>query len=108
MIESEINNFTCKTSKIDLTYKTGKIDLTCLKCFPCGACGPNATPVAGTVLLPGPCRSPCEARFVFFFKAFIYFLERGGGRETERERNITMCKRTAPYWGPGLQPRQVP
>ena len=47
----------------------------------------------------------------FFFKKilFILFLDRGEGKEKERERNIDvwlplMC----PYWGPGLQPRHVP
>ena len=28
--------------------------------------------------------------FTFFFKDFIYFLERGEGREKERERNINV------------------
>ena len=45
-----------------------------------------------------------------FFRDFIYlFVERGEGREKERERNIICgCLLHAPYWGPGLQPRHVP
>ena len=46
-----------------------------------------------------------------FHKDFIYlFLERGEGREKERETNINMCGRLshAPYWGPGPQPRPMP
>ena len=46
-------------------------------------------------------------KWFFFFKDFIYsFLERGEEREKERERNITVS--SAPYWGPGLQPRHAP
>ena len=45
---------------------------------------------------------------LLFKKDFIYLLlERGGGREKEKERNIG-CLSCDPYWGPGLQPRQVP
>ena len=37
------------------------------------------------------------------------FLERGEGREKERERNIHVgCLSHTPFWGPGLQPRHVP
>ena len=46
-----------------------------------------------------------------FHKDFIYlFLERGEGREKERETNINMCGRLshAPYWGPGPQLRPMP
>ena len=42
---------------------------------------------------------------------FIYFLERGEGREKDRERNINECvvvSHMPPHWGPGLQPRFVP
>ena len=46
----------------------------------------------------------------FFFLRFIYlFLDRGEGREKERERNIQLwLPLTRPYWGPGPQPRHVP
>ena len=42
-----------------------------------------------------------------FFKDFIYlFLEKGEGREKERERNINMwLPLICPHWGPRLQPR---
>ena len=45
-----------------------------------------------------------------FFKGFIYpFLDRGEGREKERERNINVCLPLEhPHWEPGLQPRHVP
>ena len=46
-----------------------------------------------------------------FFKDFIYlFLERGEGREKERERNINVwLPLTCPHnWGPCPQPRHVP
>ena len=44
-----------------------------------------------------------------FFKDFIYlFLERGEGREKERETSMCGCLSHAPCWGPGLQPRHVP
>ena len=50
-----------------------------------------------------------------FFKCFIYlFLERGEGREKERDGNIDVretwiaCLSRAPNWEPGPQPRQVP
>ena len=36
-----------------------------------------------------------------FFKDFTYFLERGEGREKDREKH-------APDLGPGPQPRDVP
>ena len=44
------------------------------------------------------------------FKDFSYlFLERGEGREKERERNIMRGRLSCgPHWGPGLQPRHVP
>ena len=54
---------------------------------------------------------------MFFFEDFTdLFLERGGEREKERERNIDARKKhqcvvassTHPNWGPGLQPRHVP
>ena len=44
-------------------------------------------------------------------KDFIHlFLERGEGREEERERNINVCLPLshAPQWGLGPQPRHVP
>ena len=49
--------------------------------------------------------------FFFFLKKilFIYlFLERGEGREKERETSMCGCFSHAPYWGPGPQPRDVP
>ena len=48
--------------------------------------------------------------FYLFLKDFIYlFLERGEGREKERERNIDVwLPPTSPHWGAGLQPRPVP
>ena len=46
-----------------------------------------------------------------FLKDFIYLLlERGKGREKERERNIhvwDVASHIATNWGPGLQPRHV-
>ena len=45
------------------------------------------------------------------FLEFIlfYFLERGEGREKERERNVICgCPLCAPYWEPGLQLRHMP
>ena len=48
---------------------------------------------------------------LFFKKDFTYlFLDRGEGREKERERNINVWLPLmhTPYWGPGLQPRHVP
>ena len=43
-------------------------------------------------------------------KDFIYsFLDRGEGREKERERSINMWLfLVRPHWGPHLQPRRVP
>ena len=43
----------------------------------------------------------------YFFKDFIYLpLDRGEGRETERERNIDgLPLLHVPSWGPSLQPR---
>ena len=43
-----------------------------------------------------------------FFKKGYLFLERGEGREKERERNINGCLFHAPDQGPGPQPRHVP
>ena len=40
----------------------------------------------------------------FLKKDFIFFIFRGWGREGKREGNIS----SAPYWGPGGQPRHVP
>ena len=34
-----------------------------------------------------------ENYFMSFKKVFFFFLERGGGREKERERNICVCER---------------
>ena len=45
----------------------------------------------------------------FFLR--VYLLDRGEGREKERERKETSmygCLSRAPYWEPGLQPRHVP
>ena len=59
------------------------------------------------------CSIPIESiLFNLFFKDFIYllFLDRGEGRETEWERNITVWLPLShtPYWGPGPQPRYMP
>ena len=44
-----------------------------------------------------------------FLKDFIYlFLERGEGRERERETSMCGCLLFTPCWGPGRQPRHVP
>ena len=44
-----------------------------------------------------------------FLKDFIYlFLERGEGKEKERDTSMCGCLSHAPYWGPGPQPRRVP
>ena len=46
---------------------------------------------------------------IFFFKIlFIYFLERGQGREKGREISLWGCLLPACDWGPGPQPRHVP
>ena len=51
---------------------------------------------------------------LFNFCNVYLFLERGEGREKERERNIDVWEKhpsfashTSPNWGPGLQPRLV-
>ena len=50
-----------------------------------------------------------ERSLLFYLKDFIYlFLERGGGREKERETSMHGCLSHAPYWGPDPQPRHVP
>ena len=43
----------------------------------------------------------------YFKKIFYLILEKGEGREKERERNIDRLP-LAPNWGPGPQPRHVP
>ena len=46
-----------------------------------------------------------------FLKDFIYlFLERGEGKEKERETNINVfgCILRTPYWRPGPHPKHVP
>ena len=54
------------------------------------------------------CRIFAELTFNFFCKDFIYlFLERGEGREGGREKSICGCLSSAPYWGPGPQPRHA-
>ena len=46
---------------------------------------------------------------LIFFKDFIYlFLEKGEGREKERETSMCGCLSCTPNWGPGPQPRHVP
>ena len=45
---------------------------------------------------------------VCLFLRFYLFLDRGEGREKERETLMCGCLSSAPYWGPGLQPRNVP
>ena len=65
--------------------------------------------------------SPCKLCGLIanlsFLKDVIYlFIERGEGREKERERNIAVwemywlvsCLLHNPNWGPGPQPRRVP
>ena len=43
------------------------------------------------------------------FKDFYLFIFREReGREKGRETSVCGCLLGAPYWGPGLQPRQVP
>ena len=44
--------------------------------------------------------------WIFFFKDFIYFLERRG--ERKRETSMCGCLSCTSYWGPGLQPRHMP
>ena len=54
-------------------------------------------------------RCDIKTQLVNFLKDFIdLFLE--SGREGERERETSMCGYllSAPYWGPGPQPRRVP
>ena len=48
--------------------------------------------------------------YIFFKKGFIYlFLEKGEGREKERERNINgVASHRCPTWGANLQPKHVP
>ena len=47
--------------------------------------------------------------FLNLFKRFYLFLERGEGREQEKEKNINVWFLSrSPHWGPGLQPRHVP
>ena len=47
--------------------------------------------------------------YLFIYLLFIiYLLERGEGREKERERNIYGCLSHIPNRGPNLQPRHVP
>ena len=45
-----------------------------------------------------------------FFKDFYLFIftEGKGGRKRERNINVWLPLKGAPYWGPGLQPRHVP
>ena len=45
---------------------------------------------------------------LLFFKIFYLFLERGEGKKKKRETSMCDCLPSAPYWGPGLQPRHVP
>ena len=39
---------------------------------------------------------------------FYLLLERGEGKEKGRKTSLCGCLSHAPYWVPGLQPRQVP
>ena len=55
------------------------------------------------------------SKFWMFFKDFIYFFERGEGKEKERERNINVqeihplaASCTLPTGEPGPQPRHTP
>ena len=48
--------------------------------------------------------------YLFVKVLYLFILQRGAGKEKERERNISvwlplMCP---PNWGPGPQPRHVP
>ena len=43
-----------------------------------------------------------------FFKYFIYFIFTEGKGGRKRETSMCGCLSSAPYWGPGLQPRHVP
>ena len=59
-------------------------------------------------LIPSNHRPSLSPQFCLFFsfKDFIYLcLERGEGKEKERERNIHA--RPLPHWGPGPQPKHV-
>ena len=47
-------------------------------------------------------------KYFFIKNLFIYFLERGEGREKARTTSVPGCLSYAPYWGPGPQPRHVP
>ena len=54
------------------------------------------------------------AKIYFFFK-ILFILERGGGREKERESNADVRERcrsvaspTHPFWGSEMKPRHVP
>ena len=47
--------------------------------------------------------------FLFFLRFYLFILDRRGGREKERERNINVwLPLTRPYWGLGPQSRHVP
>ena len=48
-------------------------------------------------------RSCCSFKMLF-----ILFLDRGEGRKKGRETSMCGCLSSAPYWGPGPQPRHVP
>ena len=46
---------------------------------------------------------------VYFISLIFYlFLNRGEGKEKERETAVCGCLSHAQHWGPGLQPRRVP
>ena len=50
----------------------------------------------------------CSIWNIHFFQKDFLFLERGEGKEKERETSMCGCLSSTPYWGPGPQPRHVP
>ena len=52
----------------------------------------------------------CHFYFILFLKIlFSHFQREGkGGRRRGRETSMHGCLLSAPYWGPGSQPRHVP
>ena len=73
----------------------------------CAQVRPDSPPPPATIV-----DTPLFGKFLispFFKKDFIYLpLERGEGREKEREISMCGCLSHGPHQGPGLQPRHVP